>query len=154
MTEPGVILLVEDNPDDYESTVRSFKKANLLNPVHWCQNGRDALDYLFKKGRYAEDASVVTPTLILLDLNMPGLSGSAVLEAIKHDQNLRMLPVIVLSTSSDPLDINKCYHLGASSYIRKPVGFDQLVEAAKQLNGFWFGAAILPQVTPDCAVTK
>jgi CheY-like chemotaxis protein len=153
MPELGQILLVEDNPDDYESTARSFRKANLINPLLWCQNGQDALDYLHKQGRYASDPTVVTPMLILLDLNMPGLSGNKVLMAIKSDKQLRLLPVVVLSTSSDPLDINKCYELGASTYIQKPVGFDGLVEAANSLKEYWFGVAILPRTMPDSAVT-
>jgi CheY-like chemotaxis protein len=154
MAELGVILLVEDNPDDYESTVRSFRKANLLNPVHWCQSGQEGLDYLYKTGRYAGDFPAITPTLILLDLNMPGMSGGQLLKVIKSDPHLRLVPVIVLSTSSDQLDINKSYDLGASSYIQKPVGFDGLVEAAKRLKGYWFGVAILPLLARDGAVPK
>jgi CheY-like chemotaxis protein len=139
------ILLVDDNPDDYESTKRSFKKANLLNPLHWSQSGQDALEYLHKKGKYKDDPSVVTPKLILLDLNMPGMDGRSVLQSIKGDTQLRRLPVVVLTTSSDPRDINRCYDLGASTYIQKPVGFDGLIEAATRLKGYWFGVAIFPE---------
>jgi len=148
MNELGQILLVEDNPDDYESTARSFKKANLLNPIHWSQTGQDALDYLRRQGKYAVDRTVVTPTLILLDLNMPGLDGRGLLKLIKGDPLLRMIPIVVLTTSVDPSDINECYDLGASTYIQKPVGFEGLIEAAVRLKGYWFGVAILPQAMP------
>ena len=153
MNELGHILLVEDNPDDYESTVRSFKEANLLNPLHWSQSGEDALDYLHKRGRYNGDPAVVIPKLILLDLNMPGMDGRRTLQSIKTDLRLRALPVVVLTTSSDPNDINKCYDLGAATYIQKPVGFQGLIEAARRLKGYWFGIAIFPEVLPALQLT-
>ena len=149
MSQLGQIMLVEDNPDDYESTVRSFRKANLLNPVHWSPNGADALDYLRRRGRYQDKPDVVTPALILLDLNMPGIDGRKLLETIKSDTALRRVPVVVLTTSTDQMDINKCYELGASTYIQKPVGFEGLIEASIRLKGYWFCVAILPQA-PEC----
>jgi CheY-like chemotaxis protein len=147
MEQPGQLLLVEDNPDDYESTLRSFQKANLLNPVHWCRDGGDALDYLHRRGRYRDDSTVTDPVLILLDLNMPGLDGRKVLEAIKGDPQLKRLPVVVLTTSSDQVDIDRCYALGANTYIQKPVGFQGLIEASARLKGYWFGVALLPKVS-------
>jgi two-component system, response regulator len=148
MNELSQLLLIEDNPDDHESTIRGFRKANLLNPVHWCPNGLDALDYLYKRGKYAADPDAVMPALILLDLNMPGMDGRQLLATIKSDANLKRVPVIVLTTSSDMRDINECYDLGASTYIQKPVGFESLIEAAARLNGYWFGVAMLPQLAP------
>ncbi|KLN60990.1 chemotaxis protein CheY [Kiloniella spongiae] len=139
------ILIVEDNIDDYEATRRSFKKSRLENPVQWCQNGQDAIHYLTKTGPYENDDSVVTPCLILLDLNMPGLDGRKVLKQMKSDKKTLDIPVIVLTTSSDEIDVNKCYELGAATYIQKPVGFDGLLKAAEQIKDYWFGLALLPQ---------
>ncbi len=139
------ILLVEDNQDDYEATIRSFKKARLMNPVKWCQSGNDALDYIFQKGAYAEDDTVEVPCMILLDLNMPGIDGRQVLKEIKADPLKRNIPIIVLTTSSDEIDVNKCYDLGASTYIQKPVAFEGLLSAAEQIKEYWFGLALLPE---------
>jgi CheY-like chemotaxis protein len=149
MSDLGLILLVEDNPDDYESTVRSFKKAHLSNPVHWSPSGQDALDYLRKRGKYQHDSSAKLPQLVLLDLNMPGLDGRKVLELMKSDPHLKSLPVVVLTTSSDMMDVNKCYDLGASTYIQKPVGFEGLIEASTRLKDYWFGVAIFPKPVPE-----
>jgi two-component system response regulator len=149
MSEFGQILIIEDNPDDFESTIRSFRKAGLLNPVHWSSNGQDALDYLHRQGKYRDNSNVQTPVLILLDLNMPGVDGRKLLASLKADRSLKRLPVIVLTTSADPVDINTCYDLGASTYIQKPVGFEELLEASRRLKKYWFGVAILPvEVAP------
>lgn len=145
MNDLREILLIEDNPDDHEATIRSFKKAKLLNPVHWCPSGQDALDYLCKKGKIEGTCVPTLPALILLDLNMPGVDGRQVLKAIKADSQMRRVPVIVLTTSSDVKDINRCYDLGASTYVQKPVGFESLIEAVARLKDYWFGVAILPQ---------
>jgi two-component system, response regulator len=140
------ILLIEDNYDDFEATQRSFKKANLVNPLHWSQTGQDGLDYLTHQGRYAETRPI-RPGLILLDLNMPGLDGRAALGLIKGHVRLRVIPVIILTTSSDSRDVEHCYELGASTYIQKPVGFDSLVGAAARMRDYWFGMALLPGMT-------
>jgi len=138
------ILLVEDNKDDYEAAVRSFKEAHLDNPVHWCKSGRDALDYLSKKGKYADDSTVARPALVLLDLNMPGIDGRKALGVIKQDEDLKVIPVVILTTSADERDIDQCYALGASTYIQKPVSFEGLVEAVSRIKEYWFGIALLP----------
>lgn len=133
------ILLVEDNQDDYDATLRSLKKNHLINPVHWCKNGQEAIDYL--KSKEAENQK---PSLILLDLNMPGIDGRQVLERIKSDQKLRSIPVIILTTSSDNRDVEQCYNIGASTYIQKPVSFEGLTEAIRTMKDYWFNVAILP----------
>lgn len=138
------ILLIEDSPDDFEATARSFQKAGLANPLHWCSSGQEALDYLHQTGKYKSSAGVEQPALILLDLNMPGLDGRALLEIVKQDKTLRRIPVVVLTTSSDARDIERCYELGASTYIQKPVDFDGLVEVAKVIRDYWFGIALVP----------
>lgn len=139
-----VILLVEDNEDDYEATIRSFKKNHFLNPVRWCKSGREALDYLNSEGPYAVEGSAPKPDLILLDLNMPGIDGRQVLSHIKGDATLKPIPVVVLTTSSDAKDVEQCYNLGASTYIQKPVSFEGLTEAIRTMKDYWFGVAILP----------
>lgn len=138
------ILLVEDNQDDYEATVRSLKKNHFVNPIKWCKNGQEALDYLLKKGQYAQDATV--PGLILLDLNMPGIDGREVLRQLKDYPELRRIPVVVLTTSSDVKDVDECYEIGASTYIQKPVSFGGLTEAIRTMKDYWFGIAILPSL--------
>jgi CheY-like chemotaxis protein len=143
------ILLVEDNPDDYEATERSFRRNNVANPLVWAKNGQDALDYLFRRGGHAGRDPEIMPCMVLLDLNMPGLSGHAVLEQIKRDDGLRRIPVLVLTTSADQRDIDRCYELGASTYIQKPVVFEKLVEAVGRIKDYWFEVAILPSETGE-----
>lgn len=137
------ILLVEDNQDDYEATIRSLKRNHFMNPVQWCRGGQDALDYLHKTGDYAQGSNPL-PSLILLDLNMPGIDGRQVLEKVKSDDKLRAIPVVVLTTSADSKDVEQCYNIGASTYIQKPVSFDGLTEALRTMKDYWFGVAILP----------
>lgn len=144
--EPPAILLVEDNVDDYDATIRSFKTAHLDNPVQWCTTGQDALNFLRGDGKYAAQQGV-RPGLILLDLNMPGIDGRETLSLIKQDPALKKIPVIILTTSTDERDIEQCYEMGASTYIQKPVDFTGLVEAVARLKSYWFGIAILPKTT-------
>jgi CheY-like chemotaxis protein len=145
MNEIARILLVEDNRDDAEATARSLKANHLLNPLHWCRSGQDALDYLSGEGAYAGDPSAARPALILLDLNMPGVDGRQVLERVKGSPALRAIPVIILTTSSDTQDIEQCYTLGASTFIQKPVDFDGLCAAVRAMRDYWFGIALLPE---------
>jgi CheY-like chemotaxis protein len=145
LSQSQSILLVEDNPDDYESTCRAFKKANLSNPVVWCQSGRDALDYLKCEGAYKDAGISSRPGLVLLDLNMPGVDGRKTLEVIKQDNALKRIPVIILTTSADERDIKACYQAGANTYVQKPVSFDGLIEAIKRLKAYWFEIALLPK---------
>ena len=147
-TALGTMLLVDDNPDDYEATFRSLRKNHLMNPVVWCKSGQDAKEYLFKEGRYANE-NIAQPILILLDLNMPGLDGRQLLRLIKARCELRGIPVIVLTTSNDPKDIEECYTLGASTFIQKPVSFDGLTQAIKTMKDYWFGVALLPTSKED-----
>jgi CheY-like chemotaxis protein len=138
------ILLVEDSPEDYEVTVRAFRKANLLNPVFRCEDGEEALDYLYRRGRYADPSSAPRPGLVLLDLNLPGTDGRQVLAQIKSDAQLRTIPVIVLTTSADERDIEGCYRAGANSYVQKPVSLDAFLRSVQLLKSYWFEVAILP----------
>jgi two-component system, response regulator len=145
LTQSQSILLVEDNHDDYEATCRAFEKANLRNPIVWCKSGRDALDYLKKEGAYKEAGRETRPGLVLLDLNMPGMDGRKTLEAIKQDEILKRIPVVILTTSSDERDIKACYQAGANTYVQKPVSFEGLIEAIKRLKAYWFEIALLPK---------
>lgn len=132
------ILLVDDSEDDVSATKRAFNKVNLRNPVMHAPSGEDALAYL-------NEPSKGLPGLILLDLNMPGLDGRKTLAIIKQNDELRKIPVIILTTSDDERDVKACYDLGANTYIQKPVDFDGLMNAIKQLKEYWFEIAILPK---------
>lgn len=138
------ILLIEDNPDDFEAMQRSFRKAGLDNPLHWCSSGQQALDYLHRCGKYTDAEGVTPPAVIILDLNMPGLDGRALLEMVKQHPQLRSVPVVILTTSTDARDVNRCYELGASTYIQKPVDFDGLIHVAQVICEYWFDVALLP----------
>ncbi len=131
------ILLVEDNPDDVKLTLRALKKNNILNKVVVAEDGVEALDYLHGTGRFADRDLSVMPQLILLDLKMPKLDGLEVLQRIRDDARTRILPVVVLTTSSEDRDRIESYKLGANSYIRKPVDFNQFLEAVQQLGLYW-----------------
>jgi CheY-like chemotaxis protein len=139
------ILLVEDSPEDFEATLRAFRKSGLKNTVMRCEDGDEALDYLYRRGEYADPASSPRPGVILLDLNLPGTDGRQVLNEIKGSQHLRDIPVVVLTTSADERDITACYRAGANSYIQKPVDIDGFMKAIERLNGYWFEVVILPK---------
>lgn len=136
------ILLVEDSPEDFETTERAFRKSGLKNPIIRCSDGDEALELLFRRGRYAD---APRPGVILLDLNLPGTDGREVLAEIKADPSLKQIPVIVLTTSSDNRDVQACYNAGASSYIQKPVDLDGFMRAIERLNDYWFEVVILPR---------
>jgi CheY-like chemotaxis protein len=142
-TQP--ILLVEDSPEDFETTQRAFRRSGLKNPIIRCADGDDALDFLRRKGGYAHLANAPRPGVILLDLNLPGTDGREVLSEIKSDPELKQIPVIVLTTSSDTRDVEACYRAGASSYIQKPVDLDGFMKAIERLNDYWFEVVILPK---------
>lgn len=132
-----VILLVEDNPDDEALTLRALKKNNILNEVVVARDGEEALEYLFGTGRYAGRDTSVQPQVILLDLQLPKLSGHEVLKRLRADKRTMLQPVVILTTSSEEQDIIKSYENGANSYTRKPVDFNRFIEAVKQLGLYW-----------------
>ncbi|HTK83858.1 MAG TPA: response regulator [Patescibacteria group bacterium] len=138
---PQTILLVEDNPDDHEATVRALRRANMSNPVVWSQSGEEALEQL----RGKDGGEPLKPGMVLLDLNMSGLDGRQTLQIIKDDPALKWIPVIILTTSGDERDVDSTYQAGANSYIQKPVSFDGLIDALKRLKGYWFELALLPR---------
>lgn len=130
------ILLVEDNPDDALLTQTALKESQFLNTVIWVKDGVEALDYLFSNGRYVgRDKGM--PKLVLLDLKLPRLDGLDVLRRIRADERTRLLPVVVLTTSSEQRDIIESYRLGANSFVHKPVDFSEFVDAARKLGTYW-----------------
>ncbi|MBB6600562.1 response regulator [Luteimonas sp. MC1825] len=131
------ILLVEDNPDDVELTRIAFAEANIANALTVVTDGAAALDYLFARGAHADRDPDDLPSIVLLDLNLPKVDGREVLQAIRSHERTRSLPVVVLTTSGEPFDVEASYALGANSYIRKPVDFGQFVWAVKQVGLYW-----------------
>ena len=132
-----IILLVEDNPDDEALTIRALKKNNILNEVIVARDGEEALEYLFGTGRYEGRDTSIQPQVILLDLQLPKLSGHEVLKRLRADKRTALQPVVILTTSSEQSDINASYENGANSYTRKPVDFNKFIEAVKQLGLYW-----------------
>ncbi|MDP2853332.1 MAG: response regulator [Smithellaceae bacterium] len=132
-----IILLVEDNPDDVELTLRAFKQNNIFNKVIVAKDGVEALDYLFGKGIYAGRDLTDMPVVTLLDLKLPKIDGMEVLKAIRQNEATKLLPVVILTSSSQEVDLANGYKLGANSYVRKPVDFNKFVEAIKSLGLFW-----------------
>ncbi len=137
MNRKHTILLVEDNPDDVELTLRAFKKSNIINETTVVNDGQEALDYLFATGAHAGRDPQAMPQMILLDLNLPRTSGLEVLRRLRADARTKLLPVVILTTSNEDKDLIASYDLGANSYVRKPVDFAQFVEAVRQLGLYW-----------------
>ncbi|MBA4391542.1 MAG: two-component system response regulator [Syntrophus sp. (in: bacteria)] len=135
--EQKIILLVEDNPDDADLTIRAFKKNNISNTVIVAKDGVEALDYLHGTGMYAGRDAKNLPVVVLLDLKLPKINGLEVLRGIRQDEFTKLIPVVILTSSSEQKDVIEGYKLGANSYVRKPVDFEQFVEAVKLLGLYW-----------------
>jgi|SRR5580692_1896744 CheY-like chemotaxis protein len=132
-----VILLVEDNPDDEALAVRALKKNNVLNEIAIARDGVEALEYLFGEGAYADRDVNLVPQLVLLDLKLPKLDGLGVLRRLRADPRTKLLPIVLLTSSTEEEDLLNGYGYGANSYVRKPVDFDQFKEAIRQLSLYW-----------------
>jgi two-component system, response regulator len=141
-----VILLVEDNPDDELLTLRALRKNGVTGEVMVARDGVEALDYLFGTGAHAGRDTSVMPQLILLDLNLPKIDGLEVLRRLRADERTRLLPVVILTSSREQSDMLEGYGLGANSYVRKPVNFEQFVRAVEQLKLYWL---ILNEAPPS-----
>jgi two-component system, response regulator len=142
------ILLVEDNPDDVELTMRAFRKNNIANKVVVARDGVEALDFLFCQGTYVSRDNNDTPRLILLDLKLPKLDGLQVLARLRANERTKLVPVVILTSSKEEQDLIISYKSGANSYVRKPVDFGQFVEAVRQIGLYWL--LINESPTLDC----
>lgn len=137
MNGSSAILLVDDNPDFVELAKRAFSKSKIMNPIIVAEDGVEALDYLFCTGTYEDREPKDNPVLILLDLKLPRLNGLEVLARIRHEPKTKLIPVVILTTSSEDQDISKAYSLGCNSYLRKPVDFSKLSEALQHTGLYW-----------------
>lgn len=144
MQSDKVILLVEDNPDDEALTLRALQKNNIYNEVVVARDGVEALDYLFGIGTYAGRDTRIQPQIVLLDLKLPRIDGLEVLRQMRADPRTALQPVAVLTTSNEERDVFSSYELGANSYIRKPVDFEQFMEAVRQLGLYWLVLNVPP----------
>lgn len=140
-----MILLVEDSADDEELTTRALRKANIVNEIVVARDGREAIDYLFGEGAYRGRDLSAMPAVILLDLKLPKLSGLDVLQRVRADPRTKLIPTVVLTSSSEDEDMLKSYQSGANSYVRKPVEFGAFVNAVSQLGMYWL---LLNQTVP------
>jgi two-component system, chemotaxis family, response regulator Rcp1 len=144
MNMPIQVLLVEDNPADADLTRECFAMSDLPIELTVAGNGLEAVDYVYKRGIYSRAA---TPNLVLLDLNLPGKDGKAVLREIKQDSQLKSIPVSILSSSTRDADVEQSYQLGANCYVAKPIDFASFQKVLQKLETFWFGTAKLPLVS-------
>jgi DNA-binding response OmpR family regulator len=140
----GRILLVEDDPKDVELTLIALEEYNLANSVMICSDGEEALDYLYYRGKF-EQRRRENPAVILLDLKLPKVNGISVLKQVKFDENLKMIPVVILTSSREDKDLIESYKLGVNAYVVKPLDFHQFVNAVKELGIFW---AVINQAPP------
>lgn len=131
------ILLVEDNPQDIELILRSFKKRNIANPIHVAEDGAQALDFIFCRGEYEQRDKCQLPKVILLDLKLPKINGLEVLKELKSNEHTRHIPVVIVTSSREDPDIKRAYELGANSYIVKPVDFDEFMKVMQSLDYYW-----------------
>jgi two-component system response regulator len=140
-----VIVLVEDNANDEELTLRAFRKSKIVNRVVVVRDGAEALDYFFFRGAHANRPAGEVPQVVLLDLKLPKVDGLDVLRALRADERTRLIPVVILTSSAEDQDLLRGYGLGANSYVRKPVDFSQFVDAVRQLGLYWL---VINQAAP------
>jgi two-component system, response regulator len=131
------ILLVEDNDDDVQLTLRAFRKSDLVSTVTVVRDGVEAFDYLLATGEYASRNPDVLPDLVLLDIKLPRVDGVQVLERLRSHPRTRLIPIVILTSSAEPKDLLTCYTLGANSYVRKPIDFQQFTRALHQIGSYW-----------------
>jgi CheY-like chemotaxis protein len=153
--QPPNLLVIEDSDEDFEALSRIINQVCTFPiAVHRCINGDDALDFLNQAATYHDLSDASKPGLILLDLNLPGTDGREVLSTIKQSQSLKIIPVVVLSTSSNPKDIEDCYQSGVSSYILKPMNISELKESIRMMLDYWFKVTVLPDATMPLATHR
>jgi CheY-like chemotaxis protein len=142
---PITILMADDDPDDRFMAQEALEESRLANKMYFVEDGEELMDYLHRRGKYADPETSPEPGLILLDLNMPKKDGREALQEIKSDPSLRQIPIVVLTTSRAEEDIYRTYDLGVNSFITKPVTFEGLVEVMKALATYWFEIVRLPR---------
>ena len=147
--QPPLLLVIEDSNEDFEAFQRYVRRSPLTIPIYHCVDGDDALAFLDRTGRYSDPQSAPRPGLILLDLNLPGTDGREVLRKIKQDEILKVIPVVVFTTSNNPKDIEACYRQDVNSYIVKPMDFNRLKHSIQILIDYWFDTTILPTSVID-----
>jgi CheY-like chemotaxis protein len=138
------MLLIDDSDEDYESVIWALRRVAFDDRIVRCASGDEALELLYHRGRYADTAAGWLPSLIVLDLNLPGTDGRELLQQLKRDETLRSIPIVVYTTSSDPRDIEYCYQIGANSYQVKPVDFEKFCASWQSLVTHWFYHVTLP----------
>lgn len=131
------IVLVEDSQDDAELAMRSLKKSNVVNEVVWLKDGEEALNYFFRRDSYAGKGELQRPRLVLLDLKLPKVDGIQVLSELKADSKLKTVPVVIMTSSRENKDLEKCYDLGANSYVVKPIDFNKFMDMAREISMYW-----------------
>ena len=146
MAAKKIILLVEDNPDDELLTLRAMQKNKIANEIIVTRDGAEALDYIFCTGKYEHRDLTEIPQVILLDLNLPKVGGLDVLKRIRSDERTALFPVVILTSSKEERDLVESYRLGANSYIRKPVDFNQFSDAIRQLGLYWLVLNEVPEI--------
>lgn len=135
------ILLIEDSPSDANLTMQSLQQAKITNRLHWVEEGEAAMDFLYQRGNYAD---APRPDLIVLDLNLPGMDGREILAEVKADVDLRRIPVVILTTSSNEEDVLRSYDLNANCYVTKPFNVQQFIQVVQLISDFWLTAVKLP----------
>lgn len=143
-TNLAIVLLVEDNPADQQLTIRAFKKGHINTNLQIASDGVEALEYLLGEGKFADRNAYPFPDLVLLDINMPKKDGKQVLKEIKADEELKRVPVVMLTTSDQDRDIIDSYNLGVNAYISKPVHINDFMQAVNKLEDFWFSLNTMP----------
>jgi two-component system response regulator len=151
MSNGTEILLIEDNPEDVEITLRAFQKQHIANKIHVVRDGEEALECLFSTGRYAEHSPCQNTRLILLDLKLPKVDGLEILQKCKTDPRTKHIPIVVLTSSREEQDLAKSYNYGVNSYVVKPVDFPQFSDAVRQLGLYWM---LLNQVPADLSTNS
>ena len=140
------LLIIEDSDEDFTALVRVINKVNISHPIYRCEDGEEALDFLYREGEYADKSLSPLPSLIILDLNLPGTDGREVLATIKQDSKLKTIPIVIFSTSSNSKDVDACYSQGVTGYIVKPMSTDRLNGLVQTFLDYWFKVVELPNV--------
>ncbi len=138
------LLIIEDSDEDFAALARMITKAQIPNPIYRCEDGEEALDFLYREGEYQDESLSPRPSLIVLDLNLPGTDGREILAQLKQDRDLHTIPVVIFSTSSNPKDVDACYRQGISGYIVKPMDTQRLNQLVQTFLDYWLKAVELP----------